>query len=217
MYVCSKCNHPLFSSRSKFAHSSPWPAFTDTIREDSVTKMMETLTAYKVTEAAISWMYHALYHHCVTAAPLFMIRNQYCITGICSVRPWLTWAMMGSFNVQWIFVHPGSVWKVWQRTGPRVCEWRSRGGSVTFLNIQPLAQVCPQQRWDGQWMRCSGQAAVSFSYHSPTDKKTQFNQIIKPLNTLPEIMVHLQLSQLFYFIYFFIFCYRKLFSTQSRK
>uniref|UniRef100_A0A3Q1CM19 MsrB domain-containing protein n=1 Tax=Amphiprion ocellaris TaxID=80972 RepID=A0A3Q1CM19_AMPOC len=47
MYVCSKCNHPLFSSRSKFAHSSPWPAFTDTIREDSVTKMMETLTAFK--------------------------------------------------------------------------------------------------------------------------------------------------------------------------
>uniref|UniRef100_A0A3P8Q3X2 MsrB domain-containing protein n=1 Tax=Astatotilapia calliptera TaxID=8154 RepID=A0A3P8Q3X2_ASTCA len=48
VYVCSKCNHPLFSSRSKFAHSSPWPAFTETIREDSVTKMMETLTAYKV-------------------------------------------------------------------------------------------------------------------------------------------------------------------------
>lgn len=46
--MCSKCNHPLFSSRSKFAHSSPWPAFTETIREDSVTKMMETLTAYKV-------------------------------------------------------------------------------------------------------------------------------------------------------------------------
>ncbi|KAK2820818.1 hypothetical protein Q5P01_023777 [Channa striata] len=48
VYVCSKCNHPLFSSRSKFAHSSPWPAFTETIREDSVTKLMETLTAYKV-------------------------------------------------------------------------------------------------------------------------------------------------------------------------
>lgn len=48
IYVCSQCNHPLFSSRSKFAHSSPWPAFTDTIREDSVTKMMETLTAFKV-------------------------------------------------------------------------------------------------------------------------------------------------------------------------
>ncbi|KAL3051185.1 hypothetical protein OYC64_001454 [Pagothenia borchgrevinki] len=48
MYVCSQCNHPLFSSRSKFAHSSPWPAFTDTIREDSVTKMMESLTAFKV-------------------------------------------------------------------------------------------------------------------------------------------------------------------------
>ncbi|XP_077958741.1 methionine-R-sulfoxide reductase B1b isoform X2 [Gasterosteus aculeatus] len=48
MYVCAQCNHPLFSSQSKFAHSSPWPAFTDTIREDSVTRMMETLTAFKV-------------------------------------------------------------------------------------------------------------------------------------------------------------------------
>ncbi|CAG5910863.1 unnamed protein product [Menidia menidia] len=36
------------NDRSKFAHSSPWPAFTDTIKEDSVTKLMETLTAYKV-------------------------------------------------------------------------------------------------------------------------------------------------------------------------
>ncbi len=63
MYVCSKCNHPLFSSRSKFAHSSPWPAFTDTIREDSVTKMMETLTAYKVwltTTVLILWSFFVL-------------------------------------------------------------------------------------------------------------------------------------------------------------
>ncbi|PWA16142.1 hypothetical protein CCH79_00019436, partial [Gambusia affinis] len=48
LYVCSRCLHPLFSSRSKFPHSSPWPAFRDTLREDSVTKMMETLTAFKV-------------------------------------------------------------------------------------------------------------------------------------------------------------------------
>lgn len=48
IYVCSQCSHPLFSSRSKFPHSSPWPAFTETIREDSVTKMMENLTAFKV-------------------------------------------------------------------------------------------------------------------------------------------------------------------------
>lgn len=50
MYVCSNCSHPLFSSRSKYAHSSPWPAFTETIREDSVTKMMESLTAFKVSQ-----------------------------------------------------------------------------------------------------------------------------------------------------------------------
>ncbi|KAG5262532.1 hypothetical protein AALO_G00276130 [Alosa alosa] len=48
MYVCSQCDHPLFNSRSKYAHSSPWPAFTETIREDSVTKHMESLTAFKV-------------------------------------------------------------------------------------------------------------------------------------------------------------------------
>ncbi|XP_061089212.1 methionine-R-sulfoxide reductase B1b isoform X2 [Conger conger] len=38
IYVCASCGHKLFSSRSKFEHSSPWPAFTETIREDSVTK-----------------------------------------------------------------------------------------------------------------------------------------------------------------------------------
>ncbi|KAI5103199.1 methionine-R-sulfoxide reductase B1-B, partial [Silurus meridionalis] len=48
IYVCSQCANPLFSSRSKYVHSSPWPAFTETIQEDSVTKVMETLTAYKV-------------------------------------------------------------------------------------------------------------------------------------------------------------------------
>ncbi|KAJ7984706.1 hypothetical protein DPEC_G00357530 [Dallia pectoralis] len=48
MYVCSKCSHPLFSSRSKFSHSTPWPAFTETINEDSVTKKMESYRAFKV-------------------------------------------------------------------------------------------------------------------------------------------------------------------------
>lgn len=27
--VCSQCGHELFSSRSKFHHSTPWPAFSD--------------------------------------------------------------------------------------------------------------------------------------------------------------------------------------------
>ncbi|KPP57525.1 hypothetical protein Z043_124741, partial [Scleropages formosus] len=48
IYVCAKCKHPLFSSRSKYEHSSPWPAFIETLREDSVTKHMETLSAFKV-------------------------------------------------------------------------------------------------------------------------------------------------------------------------
>lgn len=48
MYVCSKCNYELFSSASKFEHSSPWPAFTETIHSDSVVKKPESPGALKV-------------------------------------------------------------------------------------------------------------------------------------------------------------------------
>lgn len=41
VYVCAKCGYELFSSRSKYAHSSPWPAFTETIHTDSVAKRPE--------------------------------------------------------------------------------------------------------------------------------------------------------------------------------
>ncbi|XP_075936842.1 methionine-R-sulfoxide reductase B1-A-like [Anarhichas minor] len=40
IYVCSECGHELFSSMSKFEHSSPWPAFSETIHEDSVSKRL---------------------------------------------------------------------------------------------------------------------------------------------------------------------------------
>uniref|UniRef100_A0A3Q2FEJ8 Methionine sulfoxide reductase B1 n=2 Tax=Cyprinodon variegatus TaxID=28743 RepID=A0A3Q2FEJ8_CYPVA len=48
IYVCSKCDHELFSSRSKYEHSSPWPAFTETIHKNSVSKYEERPGAYKV-------------------------------------------------------------------------------------------------------------------------------------------------------------------------
>lgn len=53
IYVCSQCSYELFSSQSKFEHHSPWPAFTETIHEDSVVKEVEPLddgdtTCYKV-------------------------------------------------------------------------------------------------------------------------------------------------------------------------
>ncbi|KAL7860380.1 hypothetical protein AOLI_G00167290 [Acnodon oligacanthus] len=48
IYVCSKCGYELFSSKSKYEHSSPWPAFTETIHEDSVSKKEERRGAYKV-------------------------------------------------------------------------------------------------------------------------------------------------------------------------
>ncbi|KAK0153125.1 Methionine-R-sulfoxide reductase B1-A [Merluccius polli] len=49
LYVCAKCDHQLFSSRSKFEHSSPWPAFTDTVHEDSVAKHKERAGAFKIS------------------------------------------------------------------------------------------------------------------------------------------------------------------------
>ncbi|XP_045142201.1 methionine-R-sulfoxide reductase B1-like [Echinops telfairi] len=51
VYVCAKCGYGLFSSRSKYEHSSPWPAFTETIHDDSVAKQPERnqLDAFKVS------------------------------------------------------------------------------------------------------------------------------------------------------------------------
>lgn len=41
MYVCVECNNPLFSSRAKYEHHTPWPAFTKTISSSSVSKVSE--------------------------------------------------------------------------------------------------------------------------------------------------------------------------------
>ena len=49
IYVCSKCNNELFHSSSKYEHSSPWPAFTSTVRPDSLSKYEESPGALKVS------------------------------------------------------------------------------------------------------------------------------------------------------------------------
>lgn len=49
IYVCSDCGYELFSSVSKFPHSSPWPAFSDTIHGDSVSKQPEAWGPIKVS------------------------------------------------------------------------------------------------------------------------------------------------------------------------
>uniref|UniRef100_A0A8D0H9R8 Methionine sulfoxide reductase B1 n=1 Tax=Sphenodon punctatus TaxID=8508 RepID=A0A8D0H9R8_SPHPU len=48
LYVCAKCGYELFSSRSKYQHSSPWPAFTETVHADSVSRYEERPGALKV-------------------------------------------------------------------------------------------------------------------------------------------------------------------------
>uniref|UniRef100_A0A670XTU5 Methionine sulfoxide reductase B1 n=1 Tax=Pseudonaja textilis TaxID=8673 RepID=A0A670XTU5_PSETE len=49
IYICSKCGYELFSSQSKFLHSSPWPAFTHPIHSDSISKYLERPGAFKVS------------------------------------------------------------------------------------------------------------------------------------------------------------------------
>lgn len=48
VYVCSRCNHELFLSSKKFEHSSPWPAFTETMTPESVVKEKESSYALRV-------------------------------------------------------------------------------------------------------------------------------------------------------------------------
>ena len=42
IYVCSKCDHPLFSSHTKYEHQTPWPAFSSPVQTDSLSKKPET-------------------------------------------------------------------------------------------------------------------------------------------------------------------------------
>merc|ERR1719244_1985396 len=46
---CCMCGHTLFSSSTKFAHSTPWPAFAQTLQPNSVAKVQEKPGALKVS------------------------------------------------------------------------------------------------------------------------------------------------------------------------
>lgn len=48
MYVCSKCDNPLFKSTAKYSHSTPWPAFSEPVTKESLKKYHETEMALKV-------------------------------------------------------------------------------------------------------------------------------------------------------------------------
>ena len=47
--MCAKCGNKLFESTRKFDHPSAWPAFSKTIKPDSVRKEQETATAFRVS------------------------------------------------------------------------------------------------------------------------------------------------------------------------
>lgn len=48
IYVCSRCENPLFKSQAKYKHNTPWPAFTEPISKESLKKYHETEMALKV-------------------------------------------------------------------------------------------------------------------------------------------------------------------------
>ena len=52
-YVCSKCDHELFGSQSKYKHETPWPAFSQTKHENSLSKRLESKGAFKVRKKCL--------------------------------------------------------------------------------------------------------------------------------------------------------------------
>ena len=48
IYCCSKCGTELFHSTKKYEHSSPWPAFTETVTKDCLSKRNDGPSALKV-------------------------------------------------------------------------------------------------------------------------------------------------------------------------
>ncbi|KAF0314254.1 Methionine-R-sulfoxide reductase B1-A [Amphibalanus amphitrite] len=42
LYGCAECGHPLFRSSAKYEHHTPWPAFTEPVADDSLSKLPET-------------------------------------------------------------------------------------------------------------------------------------------------------------------------------
>ena len=64
MYVCSKCDNPLFKSQSKYKHSTPWPAFTEPVTKESLKKYHETEMALKVRLIIFSQAVHKFVNTC---------------------------------------------------------------------------------------------------------------------------------------------------------
>ena len=69
-YVCSNCDHELFGSQSKYKHETPWPAFSQTKHENSLSKKLESKGAFKVRKN-IQFYFH-LFCVCV---PFFFIHS----------------------------------------------------------------------------------------------------------------------------------------------
>jgi peptide-methionine (R)-S-oxide reductase len=48
VYSCSNCEAELFHSSQKYEHQTPWPAFSDPITPDCLSKRQESPGALKV-------------------------------------------------------------------------------------------------------------------------------------------------------------------------
>ena len=70
IYVCPKCGHELFSAKAKYKHNTPWPAFTETIRADSVSKVDETEPQRSSKARALKVQYN-----CIWKSASFIIRS----------------------------------------------------------------------------------------------------------------------------------------------
>ena len=112
IYVCSECGHELFSSRQKFEHNSPWPAFTETIREDSVSKFPESSTALKVL---LVFFLLALFG----SRYFFLLQTTQVVRGNVIFSPAFVCSQEGGTLVQVILSRGGGVGRSGGYLGPR--------------------------------------------------------------------------------------------------
>ena len=68
-YVCKECGHDLFRSQNKYKHHTPWPAFSNTIHTDSVSKKEERKGALKV-QITIQILLFSLF---------YVVTNKWCV------------------------------------------------------------------------------------------------------------------------------------------
>lgn len=202
IYVCSECGHELFSSTSKFEHSSPWPAFSMTIHEDSVIKEPEAWGPVKVRSQDGSHKFlQAAVYHLPVCLPWFLPRlvvadvplawatssctmgqQKDCHASESSAAPWGL-SLKVSY-MWWVLLSRKKLASSHPLTGHlclcREGEWTKRGAMRGGFSTRSC----------GQWMKSSGSKIIS----EPRCRLATFTTVLPGLNRIQRNLGKSQLN-----------------------